>query len=650
MRHHAGVILLLSASFVATAQEADTLVSSRISAARVYDVAPPAEEVFLPSVAAAPTNVAAVLSRFTGVQVKDYGGVGGLKTVNVRSLGSEHTGIFLDGIQVDNAQNMQVDIGRFSTDGIGSVTLFTGQKAQRLQTAKEYISGASVHIGSAPPLSGKAFGGRARFRGGSFGTIDPSIQLDKSFGRVALRAGAEYIRSNGRYLFPCFDTTLVRENSDIQSLRLESQLFAALPLGEINFRVYAYGSERGFPGPVIRRALGFPFSAERQSDQDFFVQGGWTREWSELYSTALRLKYSNSYTHYNNHAEKNPMVLPLEVYYRQSGYYASLAQSFIIAQPCSVDLSLDAQHNSLKSDVGMFVNPHRTTLTGALATRLILEKFRAAAHIAWIGAWDKYKTPNAGGWSRKDSFRNEWIPSVSLFYTPWKWLELDAFTKRSYRLPSFNDLYYTQIGNSALVPESALQLGGGVRINGSSGAFRGELRLSPYYNTIDNKIVAVPTSSQFRWSMQNLGKVEVTGVDVKVEGGFSLGDFDALLLLRYSWQKAIDKSHPEYPSYGGQIPYVPLHSGSIDLNLRWRKLSFSWNTVLTGERWSSSANIEDYHIDPWSITDIALSWTLWKDRLTVGVNCNNLFNQSYQIVQGYPMPGLSLLGFLEFRL
>ena len=85
-----------------------------------------------------------VLQRFTGVQVKDYGGVGGLKTVNVRSLGSEHTGIFLDGIQVDNAQNMQVDLSRFSPEQWERIRLYNGNKSLRLQTAKEYAAGAAL--------------------------------------------------------------------------------------------------------------------------------------------------------------------------------------------------------------------------------------------------------------------------------------------------------------------------------------------------------------------------------------------------------------------------------------------------------------------------------------------------------------------------
>ena len=59
-------------------------------------------------------SVADALRFFAGIQIKDYGGVGGLKTVNIRSMGSQHVGVFYDGLQLGNAQNGQIDIGRFS--------------------------------------------------------------------------------------------------------------------------------------------------------------------------------------------------------------------------------------------------------------------------------------------------------------------------------------------------------------------------------------------------------------------------------------------------------------------------------------------------------------------------------------------------------
>ena len=650
------LLCLLPASL--HAQPADTISASQVFSVKARPVVRPVEELYLPAQPAAPAQVAEVLRHFTGVQVKDYGGIGGLKTVNIRSLGSEHVGVFLDGIQVDNAQNMQVDLGRFSTAGIGTVALYNGQKSRRLQTAKEYASGAAVHLNSARPQLSDGDGGQVRLRGGSFGTVNPSLLWDKRLGRrVTLRTAAEFVTSNGRYQYPFFDTTLVRENGDIRSLRLEAQLFGVQEDGDWQLRVYTYGSERGYPGPVIRRAQGFPFSAERQADQDCFVQGGWNRDWSQRYATALRFKYADNYSHYNTHPEKNPMAQPYDLHYRQRSGYLSVAQSYVLADPWSVDLSTDLQRNALDSDVGQFVTPRRTAFTGSLATRVAWERFRAAAHLVYMGAWDCFDSPDAGGWTRSDAFRDAWMPSLSLFWQPVPFLEWDAYAKRSYRLPSFNDLYYSQVGNSSLVPESALQFGTDLRIFGAGGLWRWEARLSPYYNRVSDKIVAIPTSSQFRWTMLNIGQVDVTGLDTKAEAGYKAGEWDLGATLRYSFQRALDHSDPESLVYGNQIPYIPRHSGSVSLAARWREWAFAWDSTFTGGKWSRTANTPDYHIDPWSLSDASVGRTFpLKDgkrakapELAVSLALNNLFNQHYQIVQGYPMPGFNTLLSLDYN-
>lgn len=637
------VLFFVSAPLCIHAQEADTLKAAQISSVKSLPVVRPVESIRLSSQVSAPTQVADVLRHFTGVQVKDYGGVGGLKTVNVRSLGSEHVGIFLDGIQIDNAQNMQVDLGRFSTDCIETISLYNGQKTHRLQTAKEYASGASVHLNTERPKLLNGNEGKLKLRTGSFLTINPSIRWDKAISHyLTLRTAGEFLTSNGKYKYPCFDTTLVRENGDIKSLRLEAQLFGRIKDGDWQVRVYSYGSERGFPGPVIRRAMGFPFSAERQADQDVFVQGSWNQDWTSRYATALRFKYANNYTHYDTHPEKNPMALPYDLHYRQQSGYLSLAQSYIIARPWSVDLSTDIQRNALDSDVGQFVTPRRTTFTGALATRVTWDKFRAAAHLVYMRAWDTFDTPEAGGWSRANSYRDAWMPSLSLFLSPFKWLEIDGYAKRNYRLPTFNDLYYSQMGNSSLDPESALQFGSDIRLYLHHKYWLFDIRVSPYYNSVTNKIVAIPTSSQFRWTMLNIGTVDVTGLDVKASVSYIFNELNLNGTARYSYQRALDHSNPDNQTYGNQIPYIPLHSGSFSIGAHWRILSFSWDTTFTGGKWSRTANIPDYYIAPWSISDASFSCSVLPT-LNVGINLNNIFNTHYQIVQGYPMPGFNAL-------
>ena len=63
-------------------------------------------------------SVADAIRYFSGLQIKDYGGVGGLKTVNIRSMGTNHMGVYYNGIQLGNAQNGQVDLGKFSLENI----------------------------------------------------------------------------------------------------------------------------------------------------------------------------------------------------------------------------------------------------------------------------------------------------------------------------------------------------------------------------------------------------------------------------------------------------------------------------------------------------------------------------------------------------
>ena len=642
------IIFMISASWSVIAQEADTLAASNIYATKFLPASKASESVFISSaIVGGSTSIAEAVRKFTGVQIKDYGGVGGLKTINVRSLGSEHVGVFLDGIQIDNAQNMQVDLGRFSTEDISMLELYENTRTNRLQTAKEYAAGAALHMDIAEPWYNE---GRVILRGGSFDTLNPYLRWQGFVNKkTSLRVSGNWLQSNGRYEFPCFDTTLVRENGDIRSLRMDAQLFRDLNNGYVNLHLYSYGSERGFPGPVIRRAMGFPFSAERQADQDMFAQGKWMQNWTGKYSTALRMKYSNNYTHYNSHPEKNPMATPADVQYRQQAAYLSLAQSFVAADHWTVDLSTDYQYNTLDSDVGQFVDPRRSSFIGALATRLIWDKFRAAGHIAYTRAWDSYDSRNAGGWTKENAVRDAWMPSVSILFQPNPGLSFSAFAKKTWRLPSFNDLYYTLMGNSNLLPESAFQSGAEINLNRLIDRFRIDFRLSPYYNKVDNKIVAIPTSSQFRWTMLNIGTADIYGLDTKLKTGFGGEKWDTDILLRYSWQKALDHSTPGSQTWGNQLPYIPRHSASASLSFSWmHDWTVDWETVFTGGKWSRSANTPDYYIKPWTLSSIYISKIVYQ-MATAGIKIDNIFNERYEIVQGYPMPGTSFMITIDYR-
>ncbi len=125
-------------------------------------------------------SVADALRFFSGVQLKDYGGVGGIKTINIRSMGTNHVGVFYDGIELANARNGQVDLGMYSLDNMQTISLYNGQKSQIFQTAKEFASAGSVYLQSRVPEfeEGKTYNMKAKLKMGSFDLVNPSLLME----------------------------------------------------------------------------------------------------------------------------------------------------------------------------------------------------------------------------------------------------------------------------------------------------------------------------------------------------------------------------------------------------------------------------------------------------------------------------------------
>ncbi|MDE6296267.1 MAG: Plug domain-containing protein, partial [Muribaculaceae bacterium] len=170
-------------------------------------------------------SVADAMRYFSGVQIKDYGGVGGIKTVNIRSMGTNHTGVVYDGVELGNAQNGQIDLGQFSLDNIESISLYNGQKSEILQPAKDFGSAGSIYMRTRTPHfeEGENYHARLTLRTGSFDLINPSALVElKLSSRINASLSTEWINSSGKYKFRyrrvnpagelAYDTTAVREN------------------------------------------------------------------------------------------------------------------------------------------------------------------------------------------------------------------------------------------------------------------------------------------------------------------------------------------------------------------------------------------------------------------------------------------------------
>ncbi len=282
-------------------------------------------------------NVADALRYFAGLQLKDYGGVGGIKTANIRSMGINHLGIFYDGVELGNAQNGQIDLGQFSLDNVEEITLYNGQKSAIFQPASEFGNAGSVYIRTRRPLFAIGENRHLRFniKYGSSDMVALSTLWEERISEaVSSSMNAGIISSSGKYDFRyrritpngtvAYDTTATRQNGDVWALRAEANLNGVFEQGAWNIKAYTYHSGRGIPGAIVNNVWR---RGERQWDHNTFAQASLQKSIGNVFSTRLLTKYAHYNTHYIN---RDTTTLMIDNRYRQQEFYVSSSNVFEI--------------------------------------------------------------------------------------------------------------------------------------------------------------------------------------------------------------------------------------------------------------------------------------------------------------------------------
>lgn len=577
------------------------------------------------------TSVADALKYFSGVQIKDYGGLGGLKTVNVRSLGSQHVGVYLDGIRITNAQNGQIDLGRYSLSNMESVSLYNANRNERLQSASEYASAATVYMQTKRPTETTY---TMEYGCGSFG-------LNKLKGYFALKnllfIDAEYQHSDGDYAFRFRseqeDTVGTRHNSDITFYRLEAAGFYK----GLSTHVYYYNSERGLPGPVIRRLSDQWDSTDRQWDQNFFIQSSYKHSW-EHFGLKTNLKYSYDYLHYLQDPRTNAATMYCNNHYTQQDLYGSVAAAWN-TRYVSFTASTDLRWSDLNANVYKFAYVYRLDSKSLLSAIASYRGFEANIALLYTHISDHTRGA-ASPLSRL----------TPMYLASWHGgpLTVRAFHKRIFRAPTLNDLYYTLVGNAQLRPEYTSQWDLGVDYKDR----HLHLAVDLYTSRIEDKIVAIPMKCQFRWSMVNFGLVRSLGISTTAGYDRTWGKLMLSANANYTCQRDRDFSSPSDPEYKNTIPYSPLHSASLIVSLGYDGWSACTSWLYTGDRFALISNNKEDMLGAWQTVDLKLSktFTVSRHSLQTTIECNNLTDSRHEVVKRYPMPGRNWKLTLQWRM
>lgn len=598
-------------------------------------------------------SVADAIRYFSGVQLKDYGGVGGLKTINIRSMGTNQVGVFYNGIQLGNAQNGQVDLGKFSMDNIEEISLYNGQRSKIFQSARDFGSASSIYIQPRKPhfASNKNTNIKANLKFGSFDLINPSLLMEyKINNNISLSFNGEWINASGKYkvhyrrVLPkskivAYDTVAIRQNGDINAVRLEAALYGTLEKGTWNVNFYNYSSDRGVPGAVINNKWK---RGERMQDINSFVQGNMKLAISDRWNTLLNIKYASDYTHFENF---DYTLYPTNNKFRQKEFYIATANLFYLTDFWDVSFSYDFQYNTLDADFqrmdnyDIFAYPRRTSHWLSLATSLDLNRLKIQASLLGTLIHETVRKYNA------PDDKHVMTPAVFASYRllPNEDLRLNAFAKKIFRVATFNEMYYVEMISSNIKPEYATQYDLGLKYTKRprySIVKNIDAQIDVYYNLVEDKIICTPKSPLFKWTTYNLGLVKIKGLDVSVGNMFRIGNVFLQTKLQYTYQEARNYTDPGDTFYGHQIPYIPWHSGTVIASALYKDWTLNYSFIYTGERYSQSDNIVYNHVQPWYTHDVSLvkKFRIKDMNFKATLEVNNLFDQDYEVIFNYPMP------------
>lgn len=582
-------------------------------------------------------GVADVLKYMSGVSVRDYGGVGGLKTVSVRGMGAKHTAVSYDGIVVADAQSGVVDIGRFPLNNLSAVTLAVGRGGGGVHSARECAASALLSLQTMLPAKTAT---NVDVKGGSFGYAAASLyhRYKQPAARWGLTFNGNYLRSDGMYPFDLVNAGLVtrekRRDSDIDALTLEANADVWLGDGRLDTKVYGYLSQRGLPGAVN---LYNKENRERLWNRNLFAQAKYRCALGDVWDLQALLKYDYNFTRYREVSANYSSGEQVDVNI-QNECYASLAAVCAPLAGLELSLAADAAYTMLKNNFIDSKAPRRLSSWVSASANYQLRGFKFSALLLATYVADEVKSGEGMAPFRRLS------PSLSVVYSPFEndILHFRASFKDACRVPTFADLYYLRLGNVGLKPEKATQCNVGATFYLPGGNLLKNFTLSAdaYYNNVRDKIIALPT--MYVWRMMNFGEADIWGADVDASMAIALAKKVTLMLAaNYSFQYAVDVTDASAKNYRHQLPYTPRHSGSFTMSIENPVVNVSYLLSAVGERYMLPQNTQRNLMEGYLEHGLSLNRRFTFSAVGVRMQADfiNIANRQYEVIKNYPMPG-----------
>lgn len=565
-------------------------------------------------------NMANLLSQQVPVFVKSYG-LNNIATLNFRGASAAQSQVYWNGVPISNAALGIADVSLLPVQLMNKVNVVYGSSSAMWGSGN--VGGALLVENDLPAFadSGSSFTQSVSGVAASFGHYQAGIKSSLATKRFVMSLDLFGQSASNNFSYEDNDGA-IRHMNNVQLQSGVGMLQAGYKINErqaITARGWYQQYYREIP-----RALFEAFSVKNQRDESLRTLLEWKR----------RGNTTNTYV-------KTSYIRDIVWYEDTSVNIASKNFTNQLYAEAGIDHRFNEHHKLL-----LFAPVHISWIDRVVqGDRYEQNRYALAAAYLYTAFADRLNISVNG---RAEAINNLQVllPGVNASYDATSWLQLRANVQRTFRMPTLNELYYNPGGNPDLKPEKGWNEDAGYTVSLKK-RFSVLHSLSVYNRVIDDWIIWLGGAI---WTPHNIAKVHSRGLQTENRFSYKLKEvaFHLGVNASYTLATTMQSYLPGDGSIGKQIPYTPLYNGQGNLGITWKKLYINYNHTYTGLRYITVD--ESFLLPYYTQGNLQLMYALnlGDNRLQLTAQCNNIWNEGYQVVNARPMPGINWLVGLSF--
>lgn len=625
MQYHAHILFLLTClpatSLLAQQLHADTTLLLKeviIETPRVSTFSPGLKTIHFDSLTLAnykQKNVADLLADESPMFVKSYG-VGSLATTSFRGGSAYHTAVLWNGINISSPLNGLMDLSL--------MPVITGNqiKIQKGGSSALFGSGAVagvVHIQNNSKFNG-GVSAAINLSAGSFSDYRQNVMVALSGKRLVstLKVFNTTAKNNFKYKpnFPYDKTSARQSNGALQNQGiLTENKWIINRFQSLSINAWLQHTHRKIPPTMLER-----ISKTNQTDNALRINAEWKAEKNKAVSfirmayLAEKMVFANNLAVYTDVSKSNQLIAEAETKYNISNTH------FI--------------------NVGIH-NTYATASNPNIKNKP--NQNRVALFAAYLYASSNQKL-NVSVSARQELVNQNTTPftyTAGGNYNVKKWLAVQANFSKVYRIPTFNDLYWTPGGNQNLKAEHGYASEASINFNFKYKNVLLKTDITLFNRNIENWILWLP--DVWYWSPHNIMHVWSRGVETNSTLTINTKNpkVSIALLTNYVPSSNRTSKTENDNSVNKQLIYTPMYSGMAKLTVAFHKWVFIYRHNYIGYRYTSTDNTQ--YLPPYDLGSAHLSYNLKVKSMDadVFIEANNIWKKQYQVLLHRPMPGIN---------